>query len=65
MSDFDQRFDRLEDKIDGIDIKLDNHLGRLSKAEEAILWLKGHVKFTLSVAVAVIGILITAIIQGN
>ena len=48
----DARFDRLEDKVD-------NHLERLSKAEAAIEWLKGHVKFTTAVGLAVVGTVMT------
>jgi archaellum component FlaC len=65
MTKFDDRFDRLEGKIDGIGVKLDDHLERLSKTEESIVWLKGHVKFTLSIAIAVVGSLIVAILKGE
>lgn len=44
----DARFDRLE-------TKLDDHLQRLSKAEAAIEWLKGHVKLTTAIGLAVVG----------
>jgi len=47
----DHRFDRIEDKID-------DHLARISKAEEAIIWMKGHLKiatgFMLSIATAIL-----------
>lgn len=47
----DKRFDRIEQK-------LDNHLERISKAEESIIWMKGHLKiattFILSLASAAI-----------
>jgi len=33
----DKRFDRIENKID-------NHLERISKAEESLIWMKGHLK---------------------
>lgn len=49
----DARFDRLENKMD-------DHLERLSKAEEAIVWLKGHVKLVTAVGVACLGALATA-----
>lgn len=49
---YDQRFDRLEQKLDAIDEKLDNHLERIAKSET---WIKGHS--------TIIGLIITAIIS--
>lgn len=51
----DDRFDRLETKLDGHDEKLDNHLERLSKAEEAIVWLRGHVKIVTAIGISAAG----------
>lgn len=36
-------FNRIHTKLDRMESKLDNHLERLSRAEEAIVWLKKHV----------------------
>jgi len=51
MKDFqnhvDSRFDRVENKID-------NHLERLSKAEESIIWIRGHLKISTSLFMAVV-----------
>lgn len=58
---FDGRFDRLEDKLDVHDEKLTNHLERLSKAEEAIQWLRGHVKIVTTLGISVAGFLLTAL----
>lgn len=57
--------DRIEEKIDRIDEKLDSHLDRLSKAEEAIVWMKGHIKLVTTIGITVVGLLITALIKGG
>ena len=48
-----EHFQRLERKMDEgftrVEDKLDGHLERLSKAEVAIEWLKGHVKITTTI----------------
>lgn len=60
-SHLDDRFDRLESKLDNHDEKLSNHLERLSKAEEALVWLRGHVKLITTVGISVVGGLISAV----
>lgn len=57
----DTRFDRLEARFDSHEAKLDNHLERLSKAEEAILWLRGHVKIVTAVGISVAGGLVSIV----
>jgi hypothetical protein len=53
------RFDKLEDKIDG-------HLERLTRAEEAILWIRGHLNTSTAVFLAVVGSIAAWIFkQGN
>lgn len=44
--------DHLDERIDRLENKLDDHLGRISKAEESIEWLKGHVKVSISILLA-------------
>lgn len=44
----DSRFDKVEDK-------LDNHLNRISKAEEAIIWMKGHLNITTMIVISIGG----------
>jgi hypothetical protein len=56
----DTRFDRLEARFDQHELKLDNHLERLSKAEEAIAWLRGHVKLVTAIGISVVGAIISA-----
>lgn len=51
----DERFDRVEVKLDKVIQRLDTHLERLTRAEESIIFIKGHLKFTLSLAIAIIG----------
>jgi len=57
----DTRFDRLEARFDAHETKLDNHLERLSKAEEAILWLRGHVKLVTAIGISVAGTVISVL----
>lgn len=57
------QIDRIEHKIDKIDEKLDLQGERLTAAETSIAWISGHLKFSLSVAIAVIGSLAAAIFQ--
>lgn len=54
----DQRFDRLE-------VKLDDHLGRLSKAEEAIEWMKGHLKISTTFVLALVASALAAYFRWN
>jgi ribosome-associated translation inhibitor RaiA len=49
----DQRFDRLE-------VKLDNHLERLSKAEVSIEWMRGHLKISTTFLLTLIGAALAA-----
>lgn len=49
----DARFDRVEEKVD-------NHMGRLSRTEADITWLKGHVQWVITILVAVAGFFATA-----
>lgn len=50
----DQRLDKLEDK-------LDTHLERIARSEEAISWLKGHVKIVTTIVLAGFGFVATAL----
>lgn len=56
-----EEFNKLHARFDKLDDKIDNHLERISKAEEAIEWLRGHVKITTAIVLAVIGAVITYI----
>ncbi len=58
-----KQIDRIENKLDVIDVKLDDHLERLSKAEESIEFLKGHVKITITLGIAILGSALTYIIN--
>lgn len=54
-----EEFNRLHSRFDKVEEKLDSHLDRLSRAEEAIQWLKGHVNLVTAVGLALVGTLIT------
>ncbi len=47
--------EHINSKLDRLDNKLDAHLERISKAEEAIVWLKGHVKLVTTIGISIIG----------
>lgn len=55
--------DHLDRRLDQIEGKLDNHLERISKAEEAIVWIKGHVRLVMTLVITMMGGLVTAIYQ--
>lgn len=42
----------LDNRLDRIETKLDDHLSRLSKAETSIEWLRGHARMSLTILVA-------------
>lgn len=47
-------FERLHSRFDKLENKLDSHLERLSKAEEAITWIRGHINFVTSIGLALV-----------
>jgi hypothetical protein len=58
-----QRFDRLDQKLDAIDSKLDNHLERIAKAES---WIKGHTTilvFTGTALLSIFGVVINLLLR--
>ena len=52
--DMKNQLDRIEDKLDKVDVKLDNYQNRISKTEVSIEFMKGHLRWTLSIAMTVI-----------
>ena len=53
----DTRMDRLESSLDRVGAKLDDHLERLTAAEVALEFVKGHLKITTAIGIAVVGTL--------
>lgn len=51
LRDFKHHVDK---RLDSLETKLDIHLERLSKSEEAIAWLKGHVRIVTTVVVTAV-----------
>lgn len=49
----DIQLQQMDEKLDRIESKLDNHLERISKAEESIDWVKGFIKLTFSAILAI------------
>lgn len=64
MSTIHKRFDTVESKILNLENKIDNHLERVSRNEEAIRWLKGHVKIVTILATGIVVAIIPLIING-
>jgi hypothetical protein len=44
-------------RLERIEVKLDEHLVRTTRAEADIGWIKGHLRLSLTAALAVIGYL--------
>ena len=55
----DSRFDSLDNRLERVELKLDDHLARLSHAEASIEWLKGNAKLTVTIIMAAGGFLIS------
>lgn len=53
----DDRFDKLDDRLERVELKLDDHLSRLSRAEASIEWLKGHARLVITIILAAAGFL--------
>lgn len=51
----DSRFDRLDDRLERVEGKLDDHLARLSRAEASVEWLRGHARIVTTIILAVAG----------
>lgn len=45
----------LDHRLDRIETKLDDYHSRLSKAEEALVWMQGHLKLVTAVGIALVG----------
>ena len=45
----------LDSRLDRIEGKLDDYSSRLTRAEEALVWMQGHLKIVTAVGIAVIG----------
>lgn len=63
MSDLNDRLDAIGTRLDRIESKLDDHLQRVTKAESAIEWLRGHARISTTVFLAVIGALGTVLLN--
>lgn len=57
----DKRFDRLDTQLNHLDSKLDDHLGRISKAETELSWIKGAGKFVLTLIISALGFIAQAV----
>lgn len=46
--------EHLDSRLDKLEYKLDDHLERISKAETSIEWIRGHLKFSLTIALSAV-----------
>ena len=53
--------EHLDQRLDKLEYKLDDHLQRISKAETSIEWIRGHLKVSLSIAIALVTGLVGAL----
>lgn len=51
--------DQIFKQLDRIEAKLDKQIERVSAAEEAIRWMKGSIKLTISLIIAATGSIIS------
>lgn len=58
-----QLLDALDERLDRIELKLDDHLERVSKAETSINWIQGHLKVATTILLSFIGATITYFIN--
>lgn len=49
--------DRIQNQLDRIETKLDGHLERVSKLEQDVNWLRGHLQVATAIVISVIGFL--------
>lgn len=54
-------FDRIDERLDRMEAKLDNHLERVAKSEEAISNMRGQIKWALSAVLAIFSAAIAAL----
>jgi hypothetical protein len=60
----DNRFDSVDKRLERVEEKLDDHLGRLSSAEASIEWLRGHAKVITTLILAAAGFLASLYFKG-
>ena len=60
----DDRFDSVDRRLERVEEKLDDHLGRLSTAEASIEWLRGHAKLVVTIIMAAAGFLASLYFRG-
>jgi hypothetical protein len=51
----DERFDKIDSRLERVESKLDDHLARLSRAEASVEWLKGHSRVVTTIILAAAG----------
>lgn len=55
------QLDRIENTLSKMDEKLDNHLERIAVAESHIAWLRGHARMSITIFLAVVGVITAAV----
>lgn len=50
---------KLDERLDRIEQKLDNHLERVTRAETSINWIQGHLRVATAILISFIGAAVT------
>lgn len=59
----DSQIQHMDSRLERIEQKLDDHLQRVSIVERDVEWIRGHLKISLTAALAVIGFLGTYLVK--
>lgn len=51
--------DHIDSRMDKLEVKLDNHLERISKVESEVNFLRGSIKYSLTAVITIIGSMIS------
>lgn len=54
---------KLDERLDRIEQKLDNHLERVTRAETSINWIQGHLRIATTILISFIGAAVTYFIN--
>ncbi len=61
MHDTNDKLDAIGTRLDRIETKLDDHLQRVTKAESDINWIRGHLRISTAIFLAVVGAMSTTL----
>lgn len=59
----DARLDRIEQAQDRVESKIEGHADRITKVETEVGWVKGSIRWSLTLIVTLVGSLLTWLIR--